>query len=205
MDPSDAPPGPTPIPRWAVAERARMEVTVVGRFGIHQPWTEGVGRLQVCIDPGPTFGHGGHVTTALALHELDRLIGGAASILDVGCGSGVLAGCAARAGASSVTAVDVDPDAVAWTLFNAAANDVTVEASTTPVADVPGTFDLVLANLLPAVHEQVHEAVLARVGGRLVVSGVPTGRSAEVAGWYAPLTVDHEITFEDWTALTLIR
>ena len=161
--------GPTELPDWAVSQREHLEASVVGRFGVHPPWCEPVGRIQFSIDPGPTFGHGGHPSTVLVLAEIDRIEPEGLSVLDVGCGSGVLAIAAALVGADPVVAIDVDPDAVAWAQFNAAANDATVDASATPIADLEGPFDLVVVNVLPSEHESVAKDVARLTSGRLVV------------------------------------
>jgi len=180
---------------------------VVGRLGIHPPWCDPIGEVAVSIDPGPTFGHGAHPTTTLALAEVNRLVGPGTSVLDVGCGSGVLAIAAARLGASPVTGIDIEEDAVAWTLQNAAVNKVEVEASSTPITGMTGTWDLVLANVLPAVHEKIGRHVVARVGGTLVVSGVPDEHTDRVSGHYrrAGLTESRRICEAGWTALVLTR
>ena len=76
--------GPTELPDWAVSQREHLEASVVGRFGVHPPWCEPVGRIQFSIDPGPTFGHGGHPSTVLVLAEIDRIEPEGLSVLDVG-------------------------------------------------------------------------------------------------------------------------
>ena len=202
-------------PDWVLAQRDWLRPTVVGRLGIHPPWCGPVGEVPVSIDPGPTFGHGAHPTTALVLAEVDRTAGPGRSVLDVGCGSGVLAIAAARLGAGPVVAVDVEEDAVAWTRHNAEANGSTVDASSTPVADVDGTFDLVLANVLPVVHEEISGPVAARVaaptpgggGGLLVVSGVPDEHTDRVVGLYVDrgLAEVSRTTDDGWTAVVLSR
>lgn len=206
------PAGPTELPDWALAQRDHLEASIVGRFGVHPPWCRPVGRVQVSIDPGPTFGHGGHPSTVLALAELDQCDPAGRSVLDVGCGSGVLAICAAMAGAEPVVAVDVDPDAVAWTRFNAEANGVAPDASTTPVSDLTGPFDLVLANVLPSVHAALASDLvrLTADGGSLVASGVPEERADEVAVRYlaagnGTITAEHRNRFDGWTALTFSK
>ncbi|MDP6975501.1 MAG: 50S ribosomal protein L11 methyltransferase [Acidimicrobiales bacterium] len=206
------PTGPTELPDWALAQREHLEPAIVGRFGVHPPWCRPVGRVQVSIDPGPTFGHGSHPSTVLVLAELDQFGPEGRSVLDVGCGSGVLAISAAMAGAGSVVAVDVDPDAVAWTRFNAEANGVSLDASTAPVADLGGPFELVLANVLPSVHAEL-AADLVRLtadGGTLVVSGIPEERADEVAVLYVAagageLVPEHRNRFDGWTALTFSK
>jgi ribosomal protein L11 methyltransferase len=127
-------------------------------------------------------------------------------VLDVGCGSGVLAVAACLLGAISATAVDVDPDAPAVTERNAQANGVAsrVHASTTPVGEITGAFDVVVANIGQRVLLDLAPALVqaVRPGGALVVAGlledqadevvaacagaVEVGRSVE-DGWAAPV------------------
>ena len=172
-----------------------------------------MGRIRFSIDPGPTFGHGGHPSTVLVLAEIDRLEPEGLSVLDVGCGSGVLAIAAALVGADPVIAIDTDPDAVAWARYNASANSVDIDISTTPVVELEGPFDLVLANVLPSVHEAIARDVLrlvSRSGGTLVLSGIPEERADEVARLYlevgpVSLIAEHRTKFEDWTAITCTR
>ncbi|HEU5082787.1 MAG TPA: 50S ribosomal protein L11 methyltransferase [Acidimicrobiales bacterium] len=140
---------------------------------VHDPVT-----LEV---PGTVFGDGLHPTTATCLDVLARLVAPGARVLDVGCGSGALSVVAARAGAS-VTAIDVDPVAVAATRRNAAANGVAVDASIAPLSAIPGAFDVVVANIsAQAVLELAGDLwrVLAP-GGALVPSGILAGRWHEV-------------------------
>ena len=199
---------PDSLPDWARTQREWLRPTVVGRLGIHPPWCDPVGEVPVSIDPGPTFGHGAHPTTALVLAEVDRLAGPNMSMLDVGCGSGVLAIAAARLGAGPVVGIDVEADAVAWTRTNAVANAVDVSASTTPITDVRGTFDLVLANVLPVVHDAIAPAVAARRAkqGVLVVCGIPDEHADRVVGCYVAfgLTEERRTSIDGWTAAVLM-
>ena len=212
-------PVPDPVPDWVLAQREWLRPTVVGRLGIHPPWLDPVGEVPVSIDPGPTFGHGAHPTTALMLAEVDRLAGPGQSVLDVGCGSGVLSIAAALLGAGPVVGIDVEDDAVAWTRANAAANDVEVSASTTPIRDLPpsngpfsnepGTFDLVLANVLPVVHDAIASDVVARIAeaGTLVVSGIPDEHADRVSDRYRAegLSEVRRTQADSWSAITFGR
>jgi ribosomal protein L11 methyltransferase len=99
----------------------------VGELWVGPPWeTPPAGATAISIDPGRAFGTGGHPTTRLCLELLLELERG--SLLDVGCGSGVIAIAAARIGFAPVWALDVDPVAVETTQRNAAANGAAVEA-----------------------------------------------------------------------------
>jgi ribosomal protein L11 methyltransferase len=131
----------------------------------------------------------------------------APAILDVGCGSGVLAVGACVFGAGTATGVDIAPAAVSVTMANAAANGVAerVHVSTTPLEDVTGTFDLVLANILAPTLVAL-AADLRRVvapGGALVISGILAGAYDHVLAALAPLSVVHTEELDGWVAVTL--
>lgn len=158
------------------------------------------------IEPGSTFGLGDHPTTVLSLRALRAAMWRGASVLDVGCGSGVLAVAAARLGASSVEAIDIAPAAVGITRANAEANGVgsVVHVSTTPLAELDGSYDVVVANILaPTLVELA--ADLRRVlhpAGLLVVSGLLAERYQHVVEALAPLVLVDRAVREGWTALT---
>jgi ribosomal protein L11 methyltransferase len=163
------------------------------------------GVLRVDIDPGAAFGLGDHPTTVLSLRLLREVWWPGATVLDVGCGSGVLSVVAARLGAPYVEAIDVSPAAVEATVANAERNGVSgaVTASTRPLASIEEPFDLVLANLLAPV--VVDLAVdLRRVvapSGALIVSGVLADRHDRVDAALAPMHIVETITREGWAAL----
>jgi ribosomal protein L11 methyltransferase len=171
------------------------------------PALHAAGVTEVAIEPGATFGLGDHPTTRLCAAAVwrMRLAGGRA--LDVGSGSGVLAILAVLAGADEAVAIDVaaiSPEVVA---ANAARNGVgsKVTASTTPLADVDGEFDLVVANILaPDLIALAPD--LQRVtggGGRLIVSGVLAGRHEHVSEALAPMELVGVDELDGWAALVL--
>lgn len=157
------------------------------------------------IEPGATFGMGDHPTTRLTLVAARRSVQHTTRVLDVGCGSGVLAIGAMVFGAAAAVGIDIAPAAVPVTLDNARANGVTVDVSTTPLEDVDGEFDLVLANILaPALVALAPD--LRRVlapGGTLVVSGILAGTHQHVLDALAPLQPVHTDTLDGWAAVTL--
>lgn len=189
---------------WLDAWRSYARVVRAGRLVVVPAWIDPPsiepGDIHLDIDPGRVFGHGGHPTTRLVLEELDRMITGGEHVLDVGCGSGVLSIAAAKLGAGRVVAVDVDPDAVTVTALNAERNDVRVEASTTPLEQIAGTFDIVVANIGADVLIDLAPELAAR-GKVLVLSGLLADRVDDVAAAYAgTATVS---TMEGWAALVV--
>jgi ribosomal protein L11 methyltransferase len=168
--------------------------------------------IVIAIDPGATFGAGDHPTTVLSLRALARLLrprSAPAAVLDVGCGSGVLAVAAIRLGASSADAIDISPASVAITVENARLNGVSsaVRVSTTPLAAMSGTYDVVVANILAPVLIEL-AADLQRVlapDGVLVISGVLADRFDHVVAALAPLAVAQIDELDGWAAITLRR
>ena len=140
----------------------------VGPFWIGPPWEQPPGGVMpILIDPGRAFGTGAHPTTRLSVELVADL--GPTSLVDIGCGSGVVSIAAALLGFGPVTAVDIDPAAVEATLRNASANHVSLDVlrldATTAV--VPPA-DVVVAN----VSLTVVEALLQRLrAGTVIVSG----------------------------------
>jgi ribosomal protein L11 methyltransferase len=126
----------------------------------------------VTLEVPPTvFGDGLHPTTAACLDLLASLVRPGVRMLDVGCGSGALSVVAARAGAD-VTAIDIDPAAVAATVVNATANGVAVDASTTPLAALDGSWDVVVANISARAVTELSGELWGVCAGTLVVSGI---------------------------------
>lgn len=173
---------------WRDGWRAHFKPVRLGQRLVVRPSWETValwpGEVEVVLDPGRAFGSGTHETTRMVLREVDRRIRGGELVLDVGCGSGILGVAALKLGARRVRGVDVDPDVVPVARDNARRNRVAsrMEVSTTPVARLRGTYDLVLANIETPVLVSMADALAARVapGGTLVLSGVLAGEEDRV-------------------------
>jgi ribosomal protein L11 methyltransferase len=165
----------------------------VGPLWIGPPWHDPPeGTIAVVIDPGRAFGTGAHPTTQLCIELLLDLEPG--SVVDLGCGSGVLAIAAAKLGFAPVLALDVDENAVEATVSNAVANGVEIEARVADVlTELPPAADVALANITRAALTELAPRVRSR---RLVSSGyLPTDPIA-LPGF------DHErrITRDGWAA-----
>ncbi|MFZ3299021.1 50S ribosomal protein L11 methyltransferase [Ralstonia pickettii] len=145
------------------------------------------------LDPGLAFGTGSHPTTRLCMEWLEQHVQPGERTLDYGCGSGILAIVAKKLGAGETVGVDIDPNAVEASRYNAERNHV--EATFALPDDAPeGTFDLVVANILSNPLKLMAAMLCARVrpGGRLILSGVLERQAEEVSAAYAsaiPLTV----------------
>jgi ribosomal protein L11 methyltransferase len=172
--------------------------------------------MIVPIEPAAAFGMGDHPTTRLCLRAITRYFraverpdGGpdAVAVLDVGCGTGILAVVAARLGAHRVRAVDVSSAAIDATRANAALNGVAgvVEADLTPAADLPGTYDLVVANILAPELISLASDLRRLTGPRatLVISGILQQSYTHVVDALAPMIVDGSEVDGEWIAVRL--
>ena len=163
--------------------------------------------VAVSIEPGGAFGLGDHPTTLLSLRAARRYTVDGCDVLDVGCGTGVIAVMAAMLGAGSVRAVDVASAAVEATRDNAARNGVEalVEVDTTPVGNLEGTYDLVVANILaPTLIELADDLRRStRADGRLVISGILEDRHDHVVRALDPMIVEQTDVLDGWAAITL--
>jgi ribosomal protein L11 methyltransferase len=199
-------------PSWRRVWREHAVPVPVGeRLLIAPAWRDvplRTGRLVLRIDPGDSFGSGTHPSTRIILAELDRHPPAPTDqVLDLGCGSGILAVAAARLGAARVTAVDLDPAALAVTRANATTNGVSdrVVAEALSIEDAPGPFDLALVNVTAAVHADVGPEVIARMatGGRLLLAGLLPGQWRHVAGAYTGARTVGPRSLEGWEGLEL--
>jgi len=205
---------------WANSWKSNFKPTRIGRRLVMKPSWEVYaplkGDIVLELDPGMAFGTGTHGTTRLCLEAVEQLIcdegalsRGNTTVLDVGCGSGVLAIAAALFGATAVTAVDIDPVAVTVTDENAAINGVsaTVSASTTPLAELPGEHAIVLANILAEDLVRMGEELVKRVtpSGYLVLSGILSEREQFVIDGFSPLplTLERVTRQDEWSCLVL--
>jgi ribosomal protein L11 methyltransferase len=163
----------------------------------------------VRLDPGLAFGTGTHATTAMCLAWLDEHAGAGQVAIDYGCGSGVLAVAAAKLGARSAWAYDIDPQALTATRDNSAANDVSEAVKVVDTdADLPGGVDLLMANILcgPLCELAPRFAALIRPGGRIVLAGLLSTQAQEVRDAHAPwFDMEPFATREGWTALSGVR
>ncbi|MBI5524264.1 MAG: 50S ribosomal protein L11 methyltransferase [Desulfarculus sp.] len=146
------------------------------------PWEKaepGPGQKVVVIDPGQAFGTGQHESTTLCLARLERLAERdllPPRLLDVGCGTGILALAFLLFGGRTALAIDLDPEAVAASLHNAALNGLEgrLEVSATPLEEISERFPLIVANLTAKDLTDLAPALATRLapGGEMIVSGL---------------------------------
>ncbi|HST16576.1 MAG TPA: 50S ribosomal protein L11 methyltransferase [Gaiellaceae bacterium] len=164
----------------------------IGRLWVGPPWEHPpTDALAVVIDPGRAFGTGAHPTTQLCLRLLQQLPPG--PLLDVGCGSGVLAIAAAALGFAPVAAVDIDAAAADATLANARANGVTVEVAVVGADDALPASSTVVANISAAAVGSLAMRIESRT---LVTSGYLQADELALEGW----THVERLTLDGWAA-----
>jgi ribosomal protein L11 methyltransferase len=167
-------------PGWEDAWRAFHRPVRIGPLWVGPPWLDpDPDTLAVVIDPGQAFGTGGHATTRLCLELL--LDAPRGSLVDLGCGSGVLAIAAAKLGFAAVTALDVDEIAVAVAQENAVQNGVELEIRQADVlaGDLPEA-DIAVANIELAPITQLAARVRATT---LITSGYRPHDPLDLPGW----------------------
>jgi len=161
------------------------------------------------LDPGLAFGTGTHPTTALCLEWLSGTDLAGKTVLDFGCGSGILAIAALLLGAERAVCVDIDPQALTATRNNAEANGVAARVTTLlPAEFSPAPHDVVLANILanPLISLAPLLAQCARPQGALVMAGLLDHHAAEVrAAYQAHFAFDADASREGWTRLAARR
>jgi ribosomal protein L11 methyltransferase len=165
--------------------------------------------ISILIDPEDSFGMGDHPSTLLALQALRSHLDGPMSVLDVGCGSGVLAIGAAVTGAGRVRAIDISRAAVEATRSNAERNGVAdrVEVDGQPISELDGRFDLVVANiLLPALVSMAPDLRRVTVeGGVIICSGILEARTEPLIEAMGPARLIERRRQGPWAALTFVR
>jgi ribosomal protein L11 methyltransferase len=211
---------------WAEAWKSHFPVLRIGRRLVIRPtWRRHrklPGDVVLSLDPGMAFGTGLHPTTRLCLAALETLAdegmlgpgtspGRRARVLDVGCGSGILAIAAGKLGAAELLGVDTDPIAVESTAANAALNGLTrrlrVRKGSVPTGE--GPFDLVLANLIASLLVQLAVPLRNELApaGTILASGIFRDREGDVKAAFegAGLAIRRRWAEEDWVALEAVR
>lgn len=169
---------PLPEKNWnAVWESSFNPVVIDDYCAIRASFHDAIGTCQyeIVIDPKMAFGTGHHETTELMIRHMRHLDFSERSVLDLGCGTGILAILAAMKGVASVVAIDNDPEAVMNAIDNAMINDVDVECHIAEVSSQPtNAFDIVLANINRNILLEImpHMKRVLKPNGVLLLSGI---------------------------------
>ncbi len=198
---------------WTGAWKAHYVPQRIGRVVVVPSWVEEPlepGEVGITLDPGMAFGTGLHPTTRGCLHLLQDVAPMPAVVLDVGCGSGILALAALRLGAERAIGLDTDPLAVTATRENAERNglaDRVATAEGTLALTTDTRYALVVANLVAAVLVELAPRLAAHLaaGGTLLASGIIEPRAGEVidAMGAAGLVVTDRVDDGEWVSLRL--
>jgi ribosomal protein L11 methyltransferase len=191
---------------WVRLTQSQFEpIEVSPRLWIVPTWHQAPNpkAINLRLDPGRAFGTGSHPTTLLCLRWLDHNIKGGETVLDYGCGSGILAIAAAKLGATQVIGTDIDPVSIEVARLNARDNDVTANFQLPD--QVPAILaDVTVANILANPLQMLAEIIISKTrrGGSVVLSGILKNQAVGVMNHYRH-AVDLEIDGEesDWVCL----
>ena len=195
---------------WVRLTQSQFEpIRISDRLWITPTWHESPApnAINLQLDPGLAFGTGSHPTTRLCLQWIDTNLTPGATVLDYGCGSGILAIAALKLGAGSTTGVDIDAQAVRSSKDNAAQNGVSALfclPDDTPTAQV----DVLLANILANPLRMLGSMLASHVktGGKIVLSGILAEQAEELSTIYSAwFNMDPPVFDEGWTRLTGTR
>lgn len=222
------------LPRTLLAENSKSEVSRLEDREWTRVWMDDFApiqmgpRLWVCpswavppdealvnvmLDPGLAFGTGTHATTAMCLGALDAAVSGGESVVDYGCGSGILAIAALKLGASKALGVDNDPQALAASRDNAARNQISTDQFDVvmPEEDVllawSNAASVVVANILAGpLLSLAHELIeLTAPGGRLLLTGVLEEQAAKLIEHYEHVGLDVIDRRDGWVLLSGVK
>ena len=195
---------------WVAKSRQRFgPIQISARLWIVPTWHDPCepGAINIALDPGLAFGTGDHPSTRLCLQWLERSVAGGDTVLDYGCGCGILAITALKLGACRAVGVDIDPDAVEAARANALRNGVEGEFLD---GSAPLTFtaDVLVANILANPLKLLAPMLASRCrrGGRIALSGILSGQASEVEKHYAPwIAFAPPAESEGWVCLSGVR
>lgn len=175
---------------WVQLTQSQFDpIRITDRLWIVPSWHDSPDpdAINIQLDPGMAFGTGSHPTTRLCLEWLCDKLQPGQSVLDYGCGSGILGIAAAKLGAGKVLGVDIDDKALETAIFNAGQNQASMQLQSSNIA-LDTTFDVVVANILTNPLCVLAPALCARVapGGWLILSGVLDTQAQQLIDTYAP-------------------
>ena len=198
----------TPVPDqdWVRVSLDQFQPIKIGGFWVQPSWNDDPtpqGLTILNLDPGLAFGTGMHPTTQLCLEWLSANPPSSQTVMDFGCGSGILGVAAGCLGASQITGLDIDPQALIATEHNASLNHLVVE-TLRPDQTPDRTFDVVVANILanPLIDLANTLTKLTRPGGKIVMAGLLEEQADQVRAAYPAITFDDDQSREGWTRLS---
>jgi ribosomal protein L11 methyltransferase len=201
---------PVPDEDWVAKSREQFgPIRVSSHLWIVPTWRQAPepDAINLVLDPGLAFGTGAHPSTRLCLQWLEHSIAGGETVLDYGCGSGILTIAALKLGARRAVGVDIDPDAVGTARANARRNDVAGEFLEA-CAPLTFTADVVIANIL-ANPLKVLAPMLAsrcRHGGQIALSGILSDQASDVESCYSPwIAFAPPAEAEGWVCLSGVK
>ena len=195
---------------WVALTQRQFEPMRVGeRLWIVPTWHEppDPSAINIALDPGAAFGTGSHPTTRLCLGWLERTVRAGDTVLDYGCGSGILAIAALKLGAARASAVDVDPLALEAARYNAGRNGVALDVRDAR-SELNIRAQLTVANILANPLRMLAPVIAAHTepGGSIALSGILAAQAGEVAQAYAPWATLQVAGEEDgWVLLAGVR
>lgn len=160
--------------------------------------------INIILDPGLAFGTGSHPTTHLCLAWLTQVVKAGSTVLDYGCGSGILAIAAKKIGAGKVVGVDIDTQAIQASLYNAEQNHVAAEFYTATQYHSE-EFDIVVANILSSALSVLAPALAksCKAGGKIALSGILREQESAVSAIYAEwFDMEAPQYMDSWVLLT---
>lgn len=191
---------------WVKAYQQSITPVEIPPFYVYPTWEEPKPeRVNIVIDPALAFGTGHHPTTASCLEAVGKYVNPGDEVLDVGCGSGILAIAAAKLGAN-VDACDTDPVSVGNTLENCDLNEVDLRHIWEGSAGRSGTtYDVVIANIVADVLVFIERDLkkVLRQGGTLILSGILDKYEAKILDAYADMKLVERIVQDEWVTLAV--
>ncbi len=193
---------------WIKKYQDAVTPIAVGNFYIHPSWHEPqAGKKNILIDPALAFGSGHHPTTATCLKVVDTYVGKDTTVVDVGCGSGILSIASAMNGAK-VDLCDTDEDSVSSSKSNFEKNGVSfVNIWQGSIGDAPQMYDVIIANIVADVLTFIANDIFSKLrdDGTVILSGILNKYEEKVIQSYRKFTIKERICEGDWITLVMTK